>query len=471
MKMKKILTLAFSFAALTLSAQQKEEIMSVYTTDGVKVDYRVSEVEKVEFTTIELEELAKQCEIGNTIYDINTVREVKSDGGTTYNIFGDDASTPLLSITLPDGGLGVQYTLGTAAAEEVRLKINGNTTVKDAKGSLRVNKDKTGNTLTISLEAYYSGGRLRAAYRGTFSAGYTATNRFTIIPGAGDIYTNKVGTVFAKVDAETGTRTFAFGPVESDKVIDMHNGEYAVLFTLSNSKFNSGKVDLAQNPESYTLTIINYIDETEIKADAGTTGYITAYSDSSVGENGVYFTYNIMLADGTILTGDYYGETKMVDNFDEMMLTQSVGNSFTVSNAYAEVISKVDITEMQVKESGGYTYLYFMSEGNKTPNDAMITPMIKLRSTLIGTGVINLAQTDPYTWEVKYKEIQHSSADNEYMNKTQQGELNVSKQGDVYNVQLNLLDSYTTPWSSSPSGSMKTLSISFTGKGAAYTGK
>ncbi|MBQ5369990.1 MAG: hypothetical protein IIU50_00375, partial [Bacteroidaceae bacterium] len=117
--MKKILTLAFSFAALTLSAQQKEEIMSVYTTDGVKVDYRVSEVEKVEFTTIELEELAKQCEIGNTIYDINTVREVKSDGGTTYNIFGDDASTPLLSITLPDGGLGVQYTLGTAAAEEV----------------------------------------------------------------------------------------------------------------------------------------------------------------------------------------------------------------------------------------------------------------------------------------------------------------------------------------------------------------
>jgi hypothetical protein len=244
-----------------------------------------------------------------------------------------------------------------------------------------------------------------------------------------------------------------------------------VLFTLSNSKFNSGKVDLAQNPGSYTLTIINYIDETEIKADASTTGYITAYSDPSVGENGVYFTYNIMLADGTILTGDYYGETKMVDNFDEMMLTQSVGNSFTVSNAYAEVISKVDITEMQVKESGGYTYFYFMSEGNNTPNDAMITPMIKLRSTLIGTGVINLAQTDPYTWEVKYKEIQHSSADNEYMNKTQQGELNVSKQGDVYNVQLNLLDSYTTPWSSSPSGSMKTLSISFTGKGATYTGK
>ena len=471
MKMKKILALTFSFAALTLSAQQKEEIMSVYTTDGVKVDYRVSEVEKVEFTTIELEELAKQCEIGTTISDINSVREVKSDGGTTYNLYGDDATTPLLSITLPEGGLGVQYTLGTAAAEDVRLKINGNTTVKDAKGSLRVNKDKTGNTLTISLEAYYSGGRLRAAYRGTFAAGYTATNRFTIIPGAGDIYTNKVGTVFSKVDAETGTRTFAFGPVESDKVIDMHNGEYAVLFSLSNSKFNSGKVDLAQNPGSYTLTIINYLDETEIKADDSTPGYITAYSDPSVGENGVYFTYNIMLADGTILTGDYYGATKAVENFDEMMLTQSTGNTVIVSNAYAEVVSKINIAEMQVKESEGFTYFYFLSEGFSNPNDAMLTPMIKLRSSLIGTGVIDLAQTEAYTWEVKYKEIQHSSLDNEYMNKTQQGELEISKTGDVYNVKLNLLDSYTTPWNTTPSGTMKTLSISFTGKGATYTGK
>lgn len=459
----------FACVALTVSAQQQEEIMSVYTTDGTKIDYRVSEVEKVEFTTLELTELAKQCEIGSTIYDINAVREVNADAGTTYNLYGDDTNSPLISITLPQGGLGVQYTLGTEAAADVRIKIDGNTAVTDAKGSLRVNKDKTGKTLTISLEGYYSGGRLRAAYRGTFSAGYTATNRFTILPGVGDIYTNKVGTVLTKTDAETGTKSFAFGPVEAENVIDMQKGEYAVIFSLSSAKFNSGKVDLAANPGSYSLTILNYIDGTEIKSDENTTGHITTYADPTAGENGVYFSYNITLSDGTMLTGDYYGSAKSVDSFDEMMLTQSTGNTFIVSNAYAEVEIKADIVEMQVRESGGFTYFYFMKEGNTSPNNSMLTPMIKLKTSLIGTGDIDLTQTAAETWEIKYKEIQHSSLDNEYMNKTQSGHLTVSKTGDTYNVQLTLLDSYTTPWSDTPAGTMKTLSISYEGKGTAYT--
>lgn len=451
-------------------ASAQVQVMTIHRTDGTTVDYPVTTIDSVTFSTLEPAELDNEYEYNMAVTPITAVTEVCSVQGRTYRL-DDAAQTGALSVSIPADGVGTTYDLSTAAAQGVALRLAGTDITEGLTGSLRVQKDKSGKFLTLVLEASWQGNTLRANYSGTYAIAYTASGRFTVTPASGTAYKGRMASVFTMTEGTGGTRHFAFGPVDTTSPADMRGGDCVVWFSVSAAKLGTGTFSVAEAAGSYTLRLIDYKRQVVTEALAGTTGTITTALDPEGSNNTFYIALDLTLQDGTHIVADYFGSTTTVASFDDLYFEQAAENSMIITNDVGEETANVPLVGMQMRESGIFTYFYLMKQPNDDPDDNFLTPMIKIKTSLIDTGEIDLATAEARTWEVKYQTFQLSSQDNEYMNKANDGTLSVSRNEDgTYSIYLDLLDSYTTPWGSTTGGTQSALRIFYDGPASPYTG-
>lgn len=453
-----------------LAALAQVQVMTIHRTDGTTVDYPVTTIDSITFSTLEPAELDNEYDFNTAVTPITAVTEVRSTQGLTYRI--DDATQEgALSVSIPADGLGTAYDLSTAAARGVKLQWAGTDLSEGLAGSLRVQKDKSGKFLTLTLEASWQGNTLRVGFSGTYAVAYTASGRFTVTPAEGAAYKGRMASVFTMTEGTGGTRHFAFGPVDTTSPADMLGGDCVVWFSVSAAKLGAGTFSVTDAAGSYMLRLIDYKRQTVTEALTGTTGTITTALDPE-GTGGTYYiALDLTLQDGTRIVADYFGSTTTVASLDDLYFERPAENSLVITNDVGDETTRVPLVGMQVRESGIFTYFYFMKQADDDPDDSFLTPMVKVKTALIDAGEIDLAAAEARTWEVKYQAFQLSSQDNEYMNKVNDGTLSVSRNDDgTYSIYLYLLDSYITPWGGTSGGTQNALNILYEGPASPYTG-
>ena len=451
-----------------------QEIMTVHKTDGSTVDFYVDEVQRVTFAT---RELVNQYDLNGTLSDVTAVLEWHDGDSLTYmlNATGEGTLQPsapvAVRIAAADFGKQLAYEGGEAAAP-FQIMIDGHCAVLQ-NAIVKVAKDKLGKTLTLTIEAKMAGGgSLYAMYRGSFSVDYADNQSCSYRPAEGAEEISGTMSSLLRCAAATGTSvSFGLGDASAATAAGMHAGRFGVVFTLSASRVYSGEIDLAANPSAYQLKVYDYLLRTTTEAASSTTGTI---STLRLGDN-IYICIDVTLEGGLHVAASYKGAATDVESLDEMWPQAGDTNSLQVIEADGSTVrTDVPIVALQRRDgTDGMTYFYIMKNETDDPDDYYVTPMLKVRTDLIGTGEISLAETEANTWAVKFQGFQLSSADNEYMNRIDNGTLSVTPNaaGDEVEVRLFLRNSYRTPWGGdTPSGTMDYLKLYWKGNTSAYTG-
>lgn len=453
-----------AFVLLGVStASAQVEYMKVHKADGSTVEYKVSDVERVSFYTYTPATLKNQYELNREVTDITAAEEVEgNDGFNTYNLYAG-AETPAIAIRIPATSFGKSIDL-TEGVDGLSINCEGLAEATATSGTLKISKDKFGRNLTVALDGIFGESELRVAYTGAFSKSYVASNTMSIIPTEGEACEGKVNAVFTATDATGGKIDFAFGNVEAGKAEDLLGADYAVWFTLSASKLYTGEIDLASSANSYSLRLINYETTKVIENTEKTTGTIT----TQIANDKVLIKVDATLEDGTKIVGEYFGPTTQVEDMSVIIPEEKKTNGFKITNANGEVTSEASFVQLQTREVDGTTEFYFLKNETDTPDDQFLTPKVTIKTDLINTGLMEIGTLGASTWSVTYQDLRFASADNEWMPVYNIGIINISKEGDIYTIEIEIRDSYTM-WGS-VSGSQKTLNIYYVGTAVPYSG-
>lgn len=466
-KMK--LLCAFLVFCMTMTLQAQTEVMTVYKNDGTSIEFKVADVERVEFSI--KDPLVNQYEMNGQVSDVVSVEEVDAvDGYYTYQVYGI-SENPVLSFKIPTTSINKAINLSEATEADVKMFCDGLPIDESVTGQLKISKDKFGHKLTIELEATWGSMNLEMNYSGSYEKSYAADNQMDISFNNNEQYAAPMGCVLAYKEPTGGATTFVMSDVATKEPSELSNGQYAIAFSLSSAKLYTGKIDLTSNTNSYTLRILDYKNGRVIEADEKVQGEIITYADPKGDENVAYIKIRATLADGSLIDADYYGELTFVSDLSNIQPVPKVSNGFSVTDPTGKVTSQADISTIQVREKNGMTYFYFMKSETDKPDDQMLTPLVVVKSSLINGGVIDLSETEPNTWLISYQAFQLSSPDNEWVNIATNGSLEIKFDGENYEIEAYLLDSYFTPWNQSTvTGSMNELHIYYAGKASAYTG-
>lgn len=462
--MNKIKALIALVALGFSTASAQVEIMTVHKADGSTVEYKVAEVERVSFSVYTPAVLKNQYELNRAVTDITAAEEVEGNNGTnSYKLFAGSEEAAI-TICLPASLVGKSVDLAEAV-EGLSISYEGTENAALTSGTLKVSKDKFGRNLTVALEGVLGTDELRIAYTGAFTKSYEASNTMAVTPAGGEVCEAAINAMFTATDATGGAIDFAFGNVEATNAEDLLKADYAIWFTLSAAKLYTGTIDLAQNTNSYTLRLIDYEKAEVIESTAKTTGTIT----TQISNGKVLIKVDAVLEDGTKLSGEYFGEATQVADMKVIIPAEKKTNGFKVVDPNGDVTSKADFVQLQTREVNGITEFYFMKQETDTPDDQFLTPKATIQTDLINTGTLEVGSLGPNTWSVNYQAMQFASADNEWMPVYDKGTMTVSKEGDIYSIEIEICDSYTM-WGS-VYGSQNVLKIYYVGPAVPYNGK
>jgi len=256
--------------------------------------------------------------------------------------------------------------------------------------------------------------------------------------------------VFRIKPAATGDATaFAFGNVAATTPDGLLSGNNAVWFSVSAAKVNT-VIDLATDAGSYTFKYIDYATGTVY--EEVTSGTITtAQTDGDK----VYFTIDATLADGTIISGEYYGTVTDVESLDVLIPEVQYGNVILFYDSDGNETVNQEITEVKYSTSKDYTYsvsvttLYFAPEGSNI-SDPQACPQLSFTEQLVNAGKLNLVDLeDGSLFKINYKSMQLTSHDDKkyygYSTYPDNGTVEISRDDEGnYKVLLEVVNSYTT---------------------------
>lgn len=479
--MKKTYAFFTLLAALAFQASA-QQVMTIHHTDGTSTTYRVSDVKEV---TFEQRELNKQYEINGEIFGIESVVESVSpfdESTSTFYVSNaeidttDPASVQApIAITISNSQLNKSLDLATATADQVTIACDGLTDLSSLEGTLKVSKDKLGSTLTIALDAKSGKQTLAAAYRGSFTKSYVCSNTYDFTPYHQDEVSGTVYKLF-RFDSADGTySSFAFGSLETSTAQGLTSGNYAVILQFPSSVVSSGAtIDLATQTDLYKLTFVDYTTQIAYEADAYTTGSITFVPLSG---NKVAVKFNATFVNGITISAEYCGSTVEAETLDNLVPKAQVTNGIRIYESDGKTVSlEQNIGSVQVREktSKGEAWLwfYFIPEGESSPNDQTLVPLLKVKKSVIGTGDVDLTSDEANVWSIKYKDMQLQSKDNEYVNHPNtSGTLSIDADGNDYIISFSVTNYYDNPWQAgSTSGDGRIIMIQYSGEGSDYTG-
>lgn len=441
---KYILTTALCLAAMLPSfAQQTKRVMTVVQKDGTKTEYKVSSVQNVTFTDVELASLSNQWAYNDDVQSINKVTMQDAGDAYVFSIFGADAETANLAITMPKTLMGKSVELGSENAEGVAVAYNG----KDAKlsGTLQARFDKTKKNVSINLQAEtadYSD--LRCRWSGAFAQVYTASNSIKVT-NVSEVGNYQVASALMLKPATVGAATtFAFGDAEATTADGLLAGKAAVAVGISASKLYNGTIDMAADADSYTFKYVDYA--TRIVYEKVKAGTITTARDN---DGKLYIKVNATLDDNRTVELEYYGNTTEVESLDAMIPAAVAENAFKYYNADGDVTINKNIGTSYLDEYKGKLTFLFVPEGESKSSYYAVT--LKVSSDVINAGEIDLATlaeaTSQTVFDFKFNAggitLNSYALAGKYGLLPQQGTMKITKGEDgVYEIALDITNKY-----------------------------
>jgi len=450
-----IFFLAVSLGALTAQAQ----VMTIHHTDGTTTSYNASDIEEITFDEEEIKtlpELKNQYGYDEQVTDIKTVLMLEDEElGYLFALYSNEDANPeedepVMTFALPEDSVGKTINLSTADMSALQIKTEG---VERAtlSGTLKVSFDKFRKNVTIILDSENAEGHaIRANWSGAFTLTYEAENIYTVTPDGYEPVEYDMTSVFRIKPASTGDATaFAFGNVAATTPDGLLSGDNAVWFSVSAAKVNTA-IDLATDAGSYTFKYIDYATGTVY--EEVTSGTITtAQTDGDK----VYFTIDATLADGTTISGEYYGTVTDVESLDVLIPEVQYGNVILFYDSDGNETVNQEITEVKYSTSKDYTYnvsvttLYFAPEGSNI-SDPQACPQLSFTEQLVNAGKLNLVDLeDGSLFKINYKSMQLTSHDDKkyygYSTYPDNGTVEISRDDDGnYKVLPEVVNSYTT---------------------------
>lgn len=175
---------------------------------------------------------------------------------------------------------------------------------------------------------------------------------FTITPAGGEkIIYETIPTMLRVVPSEeAASMEFGFGTVEATTGAELVTGEYGVWLRLSPTKFGIANFNLAENPDSYLLSVMKYEDgqavETYEKVTEGT--LTTAINPKT---KAVTLKLSATFEDGTVVTADYTGIPTNVESLEGIIPAKQYGNEVLVLNPDGSQMSHFVVSSMTASVS------------------------------------------------------------------------------------------------------------------------
>lgn len=230
---------------------------------------------------------------------------------------------------------------------------------------------------------------------------------FTITPAGGEkVIYETIPTMLRVVPGEEASSIeFGFGTVEAATGADLVAGEYGVWLRISPTKFGVADLNLAENPDSYLLTVMKYQDgqvaETYEKVTEGT--MTTAINQKT---KVVTLKLSATFEDGTLVTADYTGVPTTIETLDGIVPTKQYGNEVIVLNGDGSEMSHymVSYVRASVSSYSGKTTL----KGYDEFDDEVFR--VVTDNTVINQGKFNITEIEgDAALTIIHKDIQVTS--------------------------------------------------------------
>ena len=313
-------------------------------------------------------------------------------------------------------------------------------------------------SLTDGTRVQYN---VQDVYQVTFE---TISYQLTVTPAEGEAvkYTS-IPTVFRISATEDGQPTrFAFGDVEAKTPADLLSGRFGLWMDISAVKVYNGEFDLAENPDSYTLRLMEY-------SEGGLVGLhnevATGTISSSINNRNHQVTLNVQatFTDGTAVSAEWEGMPLQADDFECLIPEKKMDNEVVLTYATTGTTVNDAITGMTVKEgSSSDTYTFLSKSGN---NDVKLTIYNR---ELVNAGALDMGDESVWGFNVTCGNaitgFGRRSLGDTYSNNPTNGTLRIAKADDgTYEVYIDFQFTYKPAYGTGTSGDGTQLTLHYQG--------
>lgn len=449
------------------------QVMTIHHKDGTTQRIQAAQIEKITFGDTELPTLDNQYGYDEDVIDLLSAFYCEDDElGQVFAFYDkaepdDETDVPVIAFAMPEDSLGKTIDLATADLTSV-LIVQKDTYYKQLSGTLRIAFDKFKKNITVAFDSQTPTGHyVRTAYQGAFTITYDTDDTYTVTATDGTSEDYNMTSVLRVLPTATGEATaFAFGNVEATTAEGLKSGSNAVWFTVSASKVGT-TIDLAADTDSYTFRFFDYTTGTTY--DQVVSGTLTtAQTDGDE----VYFEFTATLADGTVISGDYYGPVTDVESLDDMIPAQEYGNVIIYYNADGEETVNQTIGSATASTKTDSSYNVDVTTITFAPEDSsQKAAKLSFTEGMVNQGTLNLVDlAEGSMFKIEYGSIQLTSRDDKkyygYSLYPDNGTVEITRNEDgTYKIFLEVVNSYTTTsWSGTATGGDNTkLIVSYTG--------
>lgn len=276
---------------------------------------------------------------------------------------------------------------------------------------------------------------------------------FTVTPEGGptDAYVT-IPSMLRVLPVAAGDPTqFAFGTVEATDAGGLQAGAYGVWLTVSAAKIYNGEVNLAEEKNSYSLTLVKYNPEGDpVVLENVESGTLSTKINNK--NNKVTIALTAVFDNGTAITADYTGLPTDVESVAAVIPEKQYGNElyYYDLNGNEQKTTVEGAKKSYSSYTGKTTYRFDLSnEFNNDSYEARLVLDASISDELSDgeEHIIDMAATEG--WEFKYGSIQlyntpDSDSSKPYKNQADNGTLKI-KTGDDGSIEvfIDITNSYT----------------------------
>lgn len=290
---------------------------------------------------------------------------------------------------------------------------------------------------------------------------------FTITPSKGEMKAyESVPSMLRVVPEAAGQATlFAFGTVEANTAAELAMGEYGISLSLSATAINAGGVpDLAEGNQEFILKLYTYEDGQAVDSLTNVTAGSITYSWVSTRQR-LTLNINATFSDGTVLKAQYSGKPTNVESLEGLVPEKVYANELVIINAAGTSSRSIPITKASIKKrtataSNPRTLTFTFNTDDWNYSDVTLEVVPDL---IINQGDIDMATVTGNCYLLKAYLFQFYAVDAGRQSPLD-GVMNITqKDGNVYEVFLQVTNYYNNPFGSGQTGNRENLTIHWSG--------
>lgn len=368
--------------------------------------------------------LDNQFDLNGTISDIRSAVAQYSVGtnATVWKFYTQ------AGVTSPADGAAIEFTVKGAPAslkadmsdtETLSLTCGDFTNTATTAGTLSLTVE--GTDVTLSIDATDGTDRLRAEYAGAFTSVDDAPQSHLKVADAGGttVVDAALTTVFRQIDG-SNVRLVLGDASNPSSPEDLMGGKYVLDLRIPSMFVTEEGRELDYNDISGLAYDYNQEYSTWAVEDAESCSVYLR----KTGDNALYMTFSVKLADGPLFEGTWYGDVTDVTEFPDLTPVEPVESTIIFTDPSGAALSRSVILSMQVRKQsalelnggsdnaayGGATFdayvFYFLTEYSNENNvdansELSYTPRLTIPVSMVTGETVNIAETGQ-PWQFRY---------------------------------------------------------------------